>query len=67
MCWMRLPVWWMLFPPLVDAILAHYSEPSAAHGNTPAYPASEANQVIRNFANLHPRRQQDVINFLRAL
>jgi len=52
---------------LVDAILAHYSPPSTAHGNTPAYPASEANQVIRNFSELHEQRQQDIINFLRSL
>ncbi|HVY38636.1 MAG TPA: di-heme oxidoredictase family protein [Polyangia bacterium] len=52
---------------LVDAIRAHYSEPSEAHGRTPAYPASEANQVVRNFVGLPPARQQDVINFLRDL
>ena len=52
---------------LVDAILAHYSAPTCAHGNTPAYPASEANQVIVNFSHLPPSRQQDLINFLRAL
>jgi CxxC motif-containing protein (DUF1111 family) len=52
---------------LVDAILQHYSEASCAHGNTPAYPASEANQVIRNFTHLPPSRQQDLLNFLRAL
>jgi hypothetical protein len=51
---------------LVEAIHGHYSVPSAAHGNTPAYPASEANQVVRNFANLRQRRQQDIIDFLRA-
>jgi CxxC motif-containing protein (DUF1111 family) len=52
---------------LVEAILLHYSRPSAAHGNTPAYPGSEANKVIRNFAALPAWRQQDIINFLRAL
>lgn len=52
---------------IVDAIMAHYSPASAAHGNTPAYPASEANQVIRNFAALPAGRQQDVVNFLRSL
>jgi len=52
---------------MVQAILAHYSPASSAHGNTPAYPASEANQVIRNFADLSPGRQQDLIHFLRSL
>lgn len=52
---------------LVDAILAHFSGASKAHGNTPAYPASEANQVIRNFVALPSSRQQDIVNFLRAL
>ena len=52
---------------LPEAILAHFARPSRAHGNTPAYPASEANKVIRNFANLPASRQQDVINFLRSL
>ncbi len=52
---------------LVEAILAHYSRPSPAHGRTPAYPASEANQVIRKFADLPASQQQDIINFLRLL
>jgi len=52
---------------LVDAIFAHFSTATAAHGNTPAYPASEANQVVRNFANLPAGSQQDLINFLRKL
>jgi CxxC motif-containing protein (DUF1111 family) len=52
---------------LVDAIFQHYSEPSPARGNAPAYPASEANEVVRNFAALSAARQQDVINFLRSL
>lgn len=52
---------------LVDAILAHYSNPTRAHGNTPAYPASEANQTVRNFEALSTSRQQDVIHFLRSL
>jgi CxxC motif-containing protein (DUF1111 family) len=52
---------------LVDAILAHYSRPSAAEGNSPAYPASEANAVIERFAALPAARQQDVIHFLRSL
>ena len=57
----------LVFGTLVDAILAHYSAPSTAHGNTPAYPASEANTVIENFGNLPTRKQQDIIKFLRAL
>jgi hypothetical protein len=52
---------------LVEAIRAHESAPAAARGNTPAYPASEANQVVRNFAALPPARQQDLIDFLRDL
>jgi len=52
---------------LVDAILLHYSPASHAHGSTPAYPASEANQVVRNFADLPSGKQQDLINFLRTL
>jgi len=52
---------------LVDAILAHFSLPSPPNGRTPAYPASEANQVIRNFAALSATDQQDLVNFLRSL
>jgi len=52
---------------LVDAILAHFSLASAAHGNTPAYPASEANKVIQNFSALPATKQQDLVNFLRSL
>ncbi len=52
---------------LTEAILAHYSPASHAHGNHPAYPASEANQVIRNFAHLPAGSQQDILNFLRSL
>lgn len=52
---------------LTDAIMAHYSPATAASGRNPAYPASEANQVVRNFADLPAGRQQDIINFLRSL
>jgi CxxC motif-containing protein (DUF1111 family) len=52
---------------LVEAIRAHEAEPSEAHGNTPAHPASEANQVVRRFDALPAARQQDVISFLRDL
>lgn len=52
---------------LVDAILAHFSQASPAHGNTPAYPASEANQVVKNFLALPRAKQQDLVNFLRSL
>ena len=52
---------------LVEAILAHYSPASHGHGNSAAYPASEANQVIRNFAELSASEQQDIVNFLRSL
>jgi hypothetical protein len=52
---------------LLEAIQFHRAEPSDAQGNTPAYPASEANQVVRNFNALPAWRQQDVLNFLRDL
>ncbi len=52
---------------LTDAIIAHFSRPSREHDGSPAYPASEANQVVRNFASLRPSEQQDLINFLRTL
>lgn len=52
---------------LVDAILLHYSEGTPARGRTPAYPPSEANQVVKNFVALPAARQQDLINFLRTL
>lgn len=52
---------------LVDAIMAHWSSPTRAKGRTPAYPASEANKVVENFADLSSREQQDVVNFLRTL
>jgi CxxC motif-containing protein (DUF1111 family) len=40
---------------LMQAILAHQST------------GSEANVVIRNFQNLNPSQQQDLLNFLRSL
>jgi CxxC motif-containing protein (DUF1111 family) len=40
---------------LIDAIQQHFS------------PGSEANGVIRNFNNLSPQHQQDLLNFLRSL
>jgi hypothetical protein len=52
---------------LLEAIQLHQAEPSEAQGNTPAYPASEANRVVRNFNALPAGRQQDVLNFLRDL
>ena len=52
---------------LVDAIRMHRSDGAPAHGNSPAYPPSEANEVVRNFTALPAGRQQDVVNFLRAL
>ena len=52
---------------LDDAILQHFSDASAASGRTPAYPASEANQVILNYGALDAQGQQDVLNFLRRL
>jgi len=54
---------------LVQAILAHFSPasaPDARHGD-PAYPASEANAVIRNFNDLSSADKQAVIDFLRSL
>ena len=52
---------------LQDAIRAHYSPPAAAHGRDPAYPASEANQVIVDYFRLTGSEQQDVLDFLRSL
>jgi CxxC motif-containing protein (DUF1111 family) len=52
---------------LVDAILAHFSRAAPAQGREPAYPASEADAVVERFAALPPRRQQDIIHFLRSL
>jgi len=52
---------------LQEAIRAHYSPASEAHGRDPAYPASEANQVILNYARLSSTEQQDILDFLRSL
>jgi CxxC motif-containing protein (DUF1111 family) len=52
---------------LVSAIRAHYSPPARAHGRDPAYPASEANQVVRDFFRLTASQQTDVLAFLRSL
>jgi len=52
---------------LQDAIRAHFSLPSAAHGRDPAYPASEANQVVIDYFQLQANQQQDVLEFLRSL
>ena len=56
---------WVLFavlvPWLLVAIRAHRSAASTQ------FDASEANQVIRNFNQLSPSEQQDILNFLRSL
>jgi hypothetical protein len=52
---------------LDDAILQHYSDPTAASGRNPAYKASEANAVVLEYGNLDAQGQQDVLNFLRRL
>ena len=52
---------------LQDAIRAHFSLPSPAHGRDPAYPASEANQVVIDYFQLQANQQQDVLEFLRSL
>jgi hypothetical protein len=52
---------------LDDAILQHYADPTAASGRNPAYPASEANQVILSYGALDAQGQQDILNFLRRL
>ena len=49
------------------AIRAHYSPPSDAQGRDPAYPASEANQVIVNYSHLSSNEQQEILEFLRSL
>ena len=48
-------------------IYAHFSRASEAHGRTPAYEKSEANQVVRNDAALRDGEQQDLLTFLRSL
>src|SRR5215813_5620597 len=54
---------------LLEAILAHFSPPSAPDPlhHDPAYPASEANGVIRNFKELSIHDKQSVLDFLRSL
>ncbi len=52
---------------LQSAIRAHYSPASAAHGRDPAYPASEANQVVIDYFRLPASHQHDVLEFLRSL
>jgi len=52
---------------LQSAIRAHFSLPAPAHGRDPAYPASEANQVVIDYFRLQPGQQQDVLEFLRSL
>lgn len=52
---------------LQSAIRAHDSPPSPARGRDPAYPPSEANQVVRNYFRLTAGQQQDVLEFLRSL
>ena len=43
------------------------SPPRAAHGRDPAYPASEANQVVMDYFRLQAGQQQDLLAFLRSL
>jgi len=52
---------------LQGAIRAHFSPASRPQGRLPAYPPSEANQVVRNYFQLEPDGQQDVLDFLRSL
>ena len=52
---------------LQSAIRAHYSPAAPARGRDPAYPASEANQVIVDYFRLSGSEQQDVLDFLRSL
>ncbi len=54
---------------LVEAITAHFSSASPADPryNVPAYPASEANGVIRAFNELSRNDKQAVLDFLRSL
>jgi len=54
---------------LHQAIRDHFSpasQPDASH-NTPAYPASEANGVVRKFNQLSPADKQAILDFLRSL
>lgn len=52
---------------LQAAIQAHYSPATPARGRDPAYPASEANQVVIDYFQLTASQQQDVLEFLRSL
>ena len=52
---------------LQSAIRAHFSLPASAHGRDPAYPASEANQVVIDYLRLPASHQQDLLEFLRSL
>jgi CxxC motif-containing protein (DUF1111 family) len=46
---------------LLVAIKEHFSPKTAA------YPASESNAVVSNFARLPPADQQAILDFLRSL
>jgi ligand-binding sensor domain-containing protein len=54
---------------LLEAIRAHFSFPSPPdpRHHDPAYPASEANGVIRNFNELSNFDKQAILDFLRSL
>jgi CxxC motif-containing protein (DUF1111 family) len=52
---------------LLSTIRGHFSPPAPAHGRDPAYPASEANQVVQDFFRLPASQQQDLLEFLRSL
>ena len=54
---------------LLEAILEHFSpaSPPNPRHHDPAYPASEANGVIRNFNELSVRDKQAILDFLRSL
>jgi CxxC motif-containing protein (DUF1111 family) len=54
---------------LLEAIRAHFSFPSPPdpRHHDPAYPASEANGVIRNFNELSSSDKQAILDFLRSL
>jgi CxxC motif-containing protein (DUF1111 family) len=54
---------------LLEAIRAHFSSasPPDPHQNNPAYAASEANGVIRNFNERSIADRQAILDFLRSL
>ena len=54
---------------LLDAIREHASpaSPAVPSQNIPAYPASEANGVIRHFNSLSSTDKQAILDFLRSL